>query len=325
MSVQLKNTGWLYGLARRAAARSRLQAVRSVNTLLGPLECALLARDQSPTDCRPIFIIGPPRSGTTVLYQTLVNCLEVGYFSNLHALVYGMPTLVERCVDSRTYLDAADYRSDLGRTRGWHAPSECGEFWYRFYRRRFTPSADDSTTPRALNRLARVMRRMTSIRNRPFLIKNVYCSLRLPTLDLAFPGALYLVVRRDEIETGHSLLSARRDRFGRYDLWFSVKPPDVEELADLPPHEQVIEQARSIYRLIDGERMRLGRDRFLDIEYERFCENPEQTVERIRDFAASHDVRLNRAAPVPASFIRRRRVQIDQDVYDRMVNYARAS
>jgi hypothetical protein len=318
MTAEQKTLNW-------AGRVARLVAVRAVNSVLHPLECVSLANRESQTKHSPIFIIGAPRSGSTVLYQTLVHCLDVGYFSNLHALFYGMPTLVERCYDARGHLKQQDYTSHLGQTRGWHAPSECGEFWYRFYRREFTHEADDMISAGSLKRLAQIVARMASIRGRTLLIKNLNCGLRLASLARAFPEALYLVVHRDEVEIGHSLLTARIERFGRYDAWFSVKPAGGDELQRLPPHEQVIEQVRSIYGFIDCERMRIGRDRFLDIDYDQFCDNPNRTVECVHQFAEAHDVRLTRTSPGPSEFARSNRMRIDVDMYDRMETYARAS
>jgi hypothetical protein len=325
MAADAKIADMVGATLRSAAARSRQVAVRAVNTLLHPLECALLSRHDRQPAYPPLFIIGAPRSGSTVIYQTLVNCLEVGYFSNLHALLYGMPTIVERCYNARAHLDHKDYESSLGQTRGWNAPSECGEFWYRFYPRDSVALTEGNPPQRNLARLAKIVSRLTAMRSRPFLLKNLYCSLRLPSLNKAFPEALYLVVRRDEIATGHSLLAARRSRFGQYDAWFSVKPPTASDLDELPPHRQVIEQVRGIYNVIDRQRMWIGRDRFLDIEYERFCEDPKQTVQSVREFARMHGVELNVAGEIPQPFRRGGNLRIDTDLYEKMVTYARAS
>ena len=36
----------------------------------------------------PIFIIGPPRSGSTLLYQVLTSYFDLSYFKNLHSKYY---------------------------------------------------------------------------------------------------------------------------------------------------------------------------------------------------------------------------------------------
>ena len=41
-----------------------------------------LRRSDDGDQCSPVFIIGPPRSGTTLLYQVLVARYTFGYFSN---------------------------------------------------------------------------------------------------------------------------------------------------------------------------------------------------------------------------------------------------
>ena len=39
----------------------------------------------------PIFIIGAPRSGTTLLYKVLIEKLNFGYMSNFNAQFYSIP------------------------------------------------------------------------------------------------------------------------------------------------------------------------------------------------------------------------------------------
>lgn len=325
MPTDGKTTNLVGAMVRSAIARSQQLGMRGVNSLLHPLECALLPRSVCQPAHPPVFIIGAPRSGSTVIYQTLVNCLEVGFFSNLHEFFYGMPTVVERWYNARARLDCDDYESTLGLTHGWHAPSECGAFWYRFYPRDPAVSEDIQLSQRKLARLTKIVARLTAVRGCPFVIKNLYCSLRLSSIHRAFPKALFLVVRRDEIDTGQSLLAARNGRFGQYEKWFSVKPPAALELESLPPHQQVIEQVRRIYDVIDRQRMRIGRDRFLDIHYERFCDDPPRTVEEVREFTQSHGLTLNVVGKFPQPFRRNGEVRVERKLYDRMVTYARAS
>ena len=48
-----------------------------------------------------ILVCGAPRSGTTVVYQTLVNHLPVAYFSNLTALFPRSPLAAQRLSTAR--------------------------------------------------------------------------------------------------------------------------------------------------------------------------------------------------------------------------------
>ena len=62
---------------------------------LAPFEIVLLRRAPEPDE--PVcFIVGPPRSGTTLLYELLVRCFYFSYFSNLAHRFYRTPVAATR-------------------------------------------------------------------------------------------------------------------------------------------------------------------------------------------------------------------------------------
>ena len=73
----------------------------------------------------PIFIIGAPRSGSTLLYQLLVKHTRVGYISNLMSLFpHKMITLAEY---TKAWHGSRNLKkSNLGYIAGLFSPSEAG-------------------------------------------------------------------------------------------------------------------------------------------------------------------------------------------------------
>ncbi len=279
---------------------------RGANALLGRAECLLADGGDRPLPHRPILIVGPPRSGSTLLMQLLTDCLDVGYLTNTHAWLHGAPSWMERIIRSPRRRRSTDYASTHGRARGWLAPSECGHWWYRFFRRRPQHVSAAEADPRAMQRLRAAVRALTLAFDRPVLFKNVVCTVRLDPIGHALPEALFLVIRRDEADNARSLLHGRHRVFGGYDRWWSAEPPDVQTLRTLPPVGQVVGQVRSLHALIDRAREAHGSERFLDIAYHQLCEDPASIVERVVGFAASHDTPLHRRAEPPAAFEVRR-------------------
>jgi hypothetical protein len=84
---------------------------------------------------RPIFVLGAPRSGSTIVVQVITDALDIGYISNRHCSWFGAPALAERLFRPLGNRPDSDYRSSYGVAFGPHAPAECGEWWYRFFRR----------------------------------------------------------------------------------------------------------------------------------------------------------------------------------------------
>ncbi|NOX63646.1 MAG: sulfotransferase, partial [Chloroflexi bacterium] len=265
---------------------------RGLNTGLHHLETTQLRAIQAPLPQTPIFILGAPRCGSTLFYQVLVQAFDVAYLSNLHCRFFCAPSLVERWLFPLIPRSEWSYRSFHGQTHGKTAPSECAPFWYRFFPR--DPQAIrelDEANQKAF-RLA--IRRFGQAAQRPLLFKNLMNALRLLPLAQALPEALFLVLHRRPLPLARSLLHARKRTFGHYDTWWSARPPRVDELLSLPPHEQVVEQIIAIYEGVDQARAIIGPHRFLDMTYEAFCEDVHGGLETVEAFLSDRGVNVRR-------------------------------
>jgi hypothetical protein len=290
------------------------------NVALAAIEVACVRRARLETP--PVFIIGPPRSGSTLLYQCLVNTLDFGYLANVHGLVYGAPTLVEHLTHATDRPRNFPYRSEFGRTRGAWSPSECGEFWYRFFRKNPQYVSAHHVTDRKKQELRNVIATLSRIMKRPLLIKNMPNALRLGPLAQALPSAVYLVTRRQELATARSILGARLSLHGNYERWWSMAPPRTDGVRNLPPTLQVLEQIRSVYDEIDTHREKMSRDLFLDVSYESFCANPGQQIARIKTYLESHGIAVPYIAPPPDSFPHSSGTRLPADMEAQLAEHA---
>src|SRR5439155_14834089 len=104
---------------------ARARSLWALNTILDRLETASSASADEPLRHPPIFIVGPPRTGSTLLYQLVAARFDVGYLSNRHCRLYGAPSRVERRHETEATLELT---SRYGRTTSPNAPSECAEY-----------------------------------------------------------------------------------------------------------------------------------------------------------------------------------------------------
>ncbi|NOZ72782.1 MAG: sulfotransferase [Chloroflexi bacterium] len=274
---------------------------RTLNASLHTLELLHPPAAVASLPAIPVFIIGAPRSGSTLLYQTLVEAFDFGYLANIHCRFFGAPSLVERWLMPRLSRQPLNYQSENGRTRGCTAPSECGNFWYRFFPRE--PQAVNSLPPEKLHQLRTSVYRLTAVNRRPFLFKNLINSVRLRPLGRALPEARYIVIHRHPASIAKSLLSGRKRLFGSYNHWWSVRPANVEVLEQLDAHQQVVEQIIAVYDGIDIARSTIGPEYFFDIQYEAFCRNVHGSLDAIEYFLANSGVRLqHRSSKIPPNF-----------------------
>ena len=209
------------------------RSFRELNRILGLIETRRWSREGAAVEPAPIFIIGAPRSGSTLLYQLLVAHFDVTYLSNLHCVWFGAPSLVERAVGRRLQ-PPVDFSSEFGQTHSRSGPSECGPYWYRFFRKSPHHVLLSEMEPESLGRLRESVRALTEASSRTAVFKNLLNSVRLEPLAKALPEAIFLAVRRDRDANAASILAARRAIHGDEARWWSTEPPGVERVRDLP-------------------------------------------------------------------------------------------
>lgn len=310
---------------KRKTRGGAVRALRAVNRqVLHPIDLALASPTHQPLEHSIVFMLGPPRSGSTLITQVLTNALDIGYLSNKHCRFFGAPALAERWFRPLGTDQPSDYASDLGGTVGTSAPSECGDFWYRFFRTRPSYVTARDAPERKMAQMRRSIASLICAMGKPLLIKNLFCALRLQPIISALPEALFIVVQRDEVDNGQSLLRGRMSATGAYDRWWSAEPPNIAELRPLPPHAQVVEQIRSIRRLIDSDLAHGGVDsnRVHRISYEGFCDDVTTAVVKVKAFLAANGVAISGRFSVPRTFPRHpRECRIDRQLYDNLVKY----
>ena len=299
-------------------------ALQVLNTYVLPaLDIAMAPPVDEPLRHRPIFVVGAPRCGSTLFAQVLTDALQLGYMSNRHCQFFGAPALADRVFSPLQKKKPSDFQSTNGATRDSYGPNECGEWWYRFFRRKPAYVSLEEADRGRMQWLRQSIAALTNAQDKPILLKNLYASLRLQPILSHIPEALIVVVKRDELDNAHSLLEGRMKLFGSYSHWWSVEPPNTDSLNRLPPHAQVVEQVRAIYTLIDRDTRdaQIDPGRVLHVTYENLCANAHRTVGEMSRFLAMHGVHVDTRFEVPESFRARSEVRIDEELYKDLSDY----
>jgi Sulfotransferase family len=296
----------------------RARSLWALNSVLDRTETATADAGAEPLAHPPIFIVGPPRTGSTLLYQLVAARFNVGYISNRHCRLYGAPSRVERRTETQPTLELT---SRYGRTTSPNSPSECAEYWYRFFRRspQYVPRAE--MPDHQSRRLRASVRALGDAAGLPLVFKNLICAARLEPIAGALPEAVFVRIRRDLLATATSLLAGRKALFGDYRHWWSTEPPEIDRLRALPPEEQVVEQVRAVDALIDRAREELGPNRFCELTYESLCEDAPAALARIAKLAEQNGFHLTPRMEIPSRFDRSTPDPIDPDLHERLVAY----
>jgi len=265
------------------SAESRLE---ELNAMLRPVQLAREAGLDGP-EHPVVFIIGAPRSGTTLVSQLLARSGQFGYVSNFVARFWHAPAvgaLIERSLAMRTADTSNAYESNYGVTRGWASPHEFGYFWSYWFdrgqRTHVVPSGKLAEIDRGA--LRRRIASLEAVYAQPLAFKNnTWCTFQASWLADAFPSAIFVVCRRDPLYLAQSLLLARRERLGSSELWWSVRPPTYDRIRTLPWWEQVVAQALDTERTMLQEVRRIAPARVIEAPYADVCADPIALVRSI--------------------------------------------
>lgn len=228
-------------------------------------------------DSPQFFILGLPRTGTTLIYQYVVHRLNVAYFTNGVGKYSRSPSLVTLLQKRMCSPYVSNFENNYGRVKGFMAPREAGGFWCRFF------SIDnyekyEEINNRKINIIKKTIFKIQNTFNgAPFVNKNVKHILRLSALARIFPNSYFIIVWRDPIDIGLSLLKWKKNN--GINKWFSVKPKNYEDLKDTHYLDQIANQVYELDKKLRSDILKLNKERIFNIQYKEFCEDPDSVID----------------------------------------------
>lgn len=236
----------------------------------------------------PVFIIGPPRSGSTILYQLITNFLNVNYIDNLcnlsrRNLYFGM-WLSNLFFKRKNH---NNFDSNYGNTRkyGLHAPSEGGQIWYRWFGRNITYFEKGMLTQKSILQIKNIFRAIDKRFGKPVVIKNLTFSQRIKVLHDIFPEAKFIIITRSPAFNAQSIYSARLKK--NHSEWWSVKPKNYKDLLHLSLAEQCVGQVYYIEKQIFNDIKLFPEQQVKVICYEDLFTNCTEILDDLKTFIRS--------------------------------------
>jgi hypothetical protein len=297
--------------------RLRKGLVWASDFALGLVEMLILAGvpDKSVST---IWIVAPPRSGTTLLFQALIRRYDLAYISNFAAMSSRAPVVASWMANRlfKSHERIAKFQSNYGRTADWLGPHEAGSFMYRWF-----PKGDHVYVPpgsicqEQLKYFKREVIGLSQVFEAPVLFKNVYNSMRIAPIIETFPNSCFLVCRRDPLDTAQSILNGRMKLYDDKTKWMGVPPKEIDQIKELPYWDQVAEQIYYTYRQIEADERRYGSDKFFDVHYEQLCKNPHAVLLQMERFFSVHNIKLRTVGELPEQFPFSAEQQVDDRDY----------
>ncbi|WP_319762388.1 sulfotransferase [Maridesulfovibrio sp.] len=234
-----------------------------------------------------IYIVGAPRSGTTLLYQLLSKHLDVGYVSNIMARFWARPSVgihIANAVLGDNPDSAPVFESTQGQTPVPAGPHEFGYFWR--YWLHLDKNLTHHLTKEDLSRvdkkkLTHTLRsEILGASGKSFVFKTVIAGFCARFLTELHPKSLFIHIHRNQRDIARSLLRCRKDRYGNYHTWWSLIPA-AGPFKCKNPGEEVGLQTRYCCAEMTEELDTPGVSS-ISVNYEDICASPKTIIQQIR-------------------------------------------
>lgn len=269
------------------------EILKKINNLLEPVEKEQLELLGSDFSWPTVLQIGAPRCGTTFFTQWIalnkIFANPTNFLSRFYKVPYIGSLIYEMLVNPKynykdEFFDIAntfEFRSEIGKTKGFNAPHE---FWY-FWRNHFyfpdVPVSDNEFLKNAnFKSFNQELSLIQQVFNKPFTLKAHIVNWYLRSVSENMKNAIYIHISREPVANIRSLMKARKNWKGDLNQWFSWKPFEFDLIKNLDVYHQVAGQIYFIEKTILENREYLG-DRYLMFSYEDLCNNPEEIFYKI--------------------------------------------
>ena len=263
---------------------------------------------------RPIFIIAPPRSGSTLLYQLLAVRFRTCYFSNGMMRFPDSPAIVARLTAPfGACTPRPDFDSWYGNVAGESGPSQGFKAWNRWFPTDLDFVDPDTLSPAAVDEMRRTIWSLQRTFDAPFISKWQRHAARVQALAHVFPEAVFVRMTRDPVALAESILHGRREFLGDEHAWLSVRPRAYSESSGESPLEQVCEQVFHLEREVEFDLEHAAPGRHIRVDYADLCADTGRELTRIdhwyRDLAGQP---LHVRHEVPRHFARSAAKKVDE-------------
>lgn len=274
-------------LPRFAKQERDEQFLAELNHALLRVSLTALPGAPNPERLPILYIVGVPRSGTTLLSQLVSRYLPVGYINNLIARCWLRPAIgiaLSRSLFGDHAREGITFHSSYGTTQEVVGPHEFGYFWRHWLPLDQAPnhhlsaeaqaSVDQPGLKRALEE------EILGAFGAPVVFKNVICGFHAALLTRLHPASLFIHITRDPYAAATSILEARHLRYGSYDVWWSLKPSSYPFRHRGDPAAEVAQQVLDCRQEFERELAQPG-VRSMTVTYEDLCASPATVLDVI--------------------------------------------
>ncbi|QDS99008.1 sulfotransferase [Adhaeretor mobilis] len=259
--------------------------IEAISKIVKPLDWALQGREQRLRESAPkseqpiVLIVGPPRSGTTLIYQVLAKHWDVSYFTNRNAMFPRSPVSAAKLFEKSFVPPDGNYNSLYGNTSGLAGPNDGFHIWNEFFGEDRYEIPDQ--LPESLQiSMQQLFNAWAKITQKPMLNKNNRNTVCMAALADCLPMAKFIIIERHPWFVAQSLIQARKWVQGSKKLGWGLGAETVQGKVDsLDYVDSVCHQVSKYHLQLQNQIARIDPQRVFQTSYEAFCERPAQFVQ----------------------------------------------
>jgi hypothetical protein len=237
---------------------------------IGARLLSLILREFPKRNIGHIYILGPPRSGTTITYQRLISNFNVKYLDNYLHFMFGVPFLRGL---SNWFKPSQKEESSFGFVSGFRGAAEGLHFWYYW-----------TKTGLTYDKYFRLDKGFSSYIDYLELSKRPFITCYIPHLGYAQeilrqdPNAFIVLLRRDSNSVINSLKKIYKEKNIQDKDWFSYKPDELPHTEGL--NAKIRAQVEFYNNLLEQD-SKSDKVRLVEVTYEEMIHFNSSTKGRI--------------------------------------------
>lgn len=274
------------------------------------------------SDFSPIFIVGLPRSGSSLLYQYIASFEEIGFIDGIASTFWENPAVgLQLSTTLRSRFDSSfSFGSNIGKGLSVFSPHEFMFFWDRHFASNVYHQKVDveNFTQSNRNALIHEVNSMMNILSKPLVFKSQFwLSQNVGLLKSIFPNSKIVYIQRDPRYVMQSIYQARLKLKGDINQWWSVLPfnysPQFDWKKDIPNQvfrmEKIVEDS---LKMLDH----------VKVVYEDIIENANVIDLELREYLGISDSKWT----LKEVFTSKNSLKVDVEVFDELSkNYTELS
>jgi len=229
---------------------------------------------------KPVFIMGAPGSGTTLLYDTLCTHKDLAYVT-LNMLRAGIHKHGRFVGEKRSALFKA--QNLFHRDQASNVPHEANAFWIRYFGT-YNYMTENDFAPEIAAYYRKNVAAVQNLWKRPrFINKNLQHCVRTRMFDRIFPDAKFIHIIRDGRAVAYSILNKKGEA---NPTMFLLSLEKILGDRYRPERSELFNYGRAWAELVKKAReaSAFGPDRYYELRYEDLITQPHNEVKKIVDF-----------------------------------------